>query len=134
MRFDQSMSDNNRSPRNKGRQWFCVSLLLVTVVPFILLILATLLYPVAVIVQWFASLHPELSFWRLAVFIGLIGGWHIWTEGYARWAGLNAHQSQLLAAYRWRMALWLIIIETLLIQDVLAEFVESLNSLGSWSS
>lgn len=115
---------------NKGRRVFYASLLLAAVVPFMLLMLALLLYPVARIEHTVASLHTGFYGWRIALFIAVIGGWQTWTASYARWAGLNAGQRELLRTYRWRMALWLIVLEASWVQQVPVAFIHVLLAPG----
>lgn len=63
-----------------------------------------------------------LSFWRLGLFFILIVGWSRWTALYANWSGLEDAQYSEMLSYRWRIALWLLIMEAVLSQKVLSKF------------
>ncbi len=69
---------------------------------------------------------PWLLSWRVLAFLVLITGWQQWSNMYAQWAGMNKAQLDSMLAYRWRIALWLLIMEAVLSQGVLSEFVNSL--------
>ncbi len=67
------------------------------------------------------KLKPWLVYWRLGLFLSLVGGWPCWVGHYARWANLDTGQQHVLRHYRWRFALILLMIEAILVQRVFAE-------------
>jgi len=69
---------------------------------------------------------PWLLSWRVVAFLVLISGWPKWSVMYGQWAGMNKAQLDRMLEYRWRIALWLLIMETVLSQGVLSEFVNNL--------
>ncbi len=69
---------------------------------------------------------PWLFFWRMLVFLLLIAGWQKWSVMYAQWAGMNKTQLDRMLAYRWRIAIWLLVMEVVLSQGILSEFVNNL--------
>lgn len=69
---------------------------------------------------------PWLLSWRVLAFLVLIAGWQQWSNMYAQWAGMNKAQLGRMLAYRWRIALWLLVMEAVLSQGVLTEFVNNL--------
>jgi hypothetical protein len=71
-----------------------------------------------------------LGFWRLSLFFLLIGGWPVIAAGYAAWAGLTAEQTASLKAYRWRMAVWLLVMEALFCQTLWLGFARTLVEMG----
>lgn len=74
------------------------------------------------------------ALWRLLLFLLLIGSWPAFTEIYANWAGWTAEQTASLKAYRWRMAGWLLVMETLFCQTLWTDFVQILQSMGTGST
>ena len=70
--------------------------------------------------------EPWLLSWRVVVFLALIAGWPQWCVMYAQWAEMNKEQLDRMLEYRWRIALWLLIMEAVLSQGVLSEFVNNL--------
>jgi hypothetical protein len=123
MKLDRSLWNTYPSPRNKNRPGFYVSLGLAFIVFFIVTILAVRLYTMATVIDWLDNLHPALAIWRLLFGLLIIGGWSHWTTLYAHWVKLTAPQQKQLADYRWRMALWLLLVELLLVQTVLADVI-----------
>jgi len=69
---------------------------------------------------------PWLLFWRMLLFLALIAGWPQWSVMYAKWAGMNKLQLDRMLGCRWRIALWLLIMEAVLSQGILSEFVNGL--------
>jgi hypothetical protein len=75
-----------------------------------------------------ASARPWLALWRAVLFIGLIGAW---PRLCARWAvrcGWSAARRDALAAARWRVAGWLMVLEALLVQDLPRTFLAGVLS------
>lgn len=79
--------------------------------------------PAAAIAAQLEAAHPWLALWRALLFTLLIGGWPRWVEFLsARYRWTAAHRDRV-AAQRWRVAAWLLVIELLLVQGVLGRFV-----------
>jgi hypothetical protein len=72
-----------------------------------------------------------LALWRLSLFVLLIGGWPVFTAGYANRVGLTAEQTAGLKAYRWRMAVWLLVMEALFCHTLWLEFARTLIEIGA---
>ncbi|MGY6275087.1 hypothetical protein [Methylomonas sp. MgM2] len=75
-----------------------------------------------------------LTLWRLSLFLLLIGGWSVFTDEYADWVGLTLEQTASLKAYRWRMAVWLLVMEALFCQTLWLGFARTLVEMGGWST
>ena len=90
---------------------------------FIAGIVITLLYSIVVyttgsgVIAGWQSLKPWLAGWRLGLFLSLMGAWPYWVNRYARWAKLNTEQQQVLLAIRWRVAIALLLVELILVQQ-----------------
>ena len=69
---------------------------------------------------------PWLLSWRMLMFLILIAGWPKWSVMYAQWAGMNKAQLDRMLAYRWRIVIWLLVMEAVLSQDILSEFANNL--------
>ena len=80
--------------------------------------------------QGLANAKPYFAVWRLFLFMVLIGGWRVWIDWLARWAGLDARRKQDVLAWRWRTAAWLLVIEALLVQGVAGAFMRNLLGYG----
>jgi len=76
--------------------------------------------------KFITTTKPWLLFWRMLLFLALIAGWPQWSSMYVQWAGMNKAQLDSMLEYRWRIALWLLIMEVVLSQGVLSEFVNNL--------
>ncbi len=72
--------------------------------------------------QGVAAAQPYFLAWRALLLIALIGGWPLLVGRLARHFRFSLIQQQALLAVRWRLALWLILIEILLVQGVLGQF------------
>ena len=68
---------------------------------------------------------PYLALWRVFLFLALIGAWRHWVELMARWTGMNNDQIQYVRSQRWRIAVWLILIELILIQALPRAFLDA---------
>jgi H+/Cl- antiporter ClcA len=71
--------------------------------------------------------RPWLAVWRLTVFLVLIGGWPYWMAWLGRGRGWSEARRKALRAQRWRIALWLIVLELVLVQNVVGRFIQSLS-------
>lgn len=74
------------------------------------------------------------ALWRLSLFLLLIGGWPVFTDNYADWVGLTAEETASLKAYRWRMAVWLLVMEALFCQTLWLGFDRTLVEMGGWAT
>lgn len=97
---------------------FVMGVVIVTVFVFTV----SYFYGYEVLVQKISSAKTIFALWRLFVFIVFVGAWDYWIERLSNWMQLSDAKKTFYLNYRWRFALWLLVIETLLIQDVLADF------------
>ena len=79
-------------------------------------------YGYEVLVQKISSAKTIFALWRLFVFMTIVGAWDYWIEQLSNWMQLSDAKKMFYLNYRWQFALWLLVIEALLIQDVLADF------------
>lgn len=68
--------------------------------------------------------RPWLTVWRLTVYGLVIGGWPRWIAILARRGGWNQTYRTQLLALRWRLALWILILELLLVQNLVGQFLQ----------
>ena len=97
----------------------------------VLVVSVTYFYGFESWLSWRKSAQPYLGWWRLFLFVVFIGGWNTWVIKFARWAELTDFQIQFYLQYRWRMAVWLLILEALLGQNVFSDFVNNLIEMES---
>lgn len=71
---------------------------------------------------------PWLALWRASLFVVLIGFWPGLMSWIAERYDWSAAQRRHAMSQRWRVALWLIVIELLLVENVVGGFVHSLGS------
>ena len=76
----------------------------------------------------------ELGLWRLSLFLLLISGWPVFTDKYADWVGLTTEETASLKAYRWRMAVWLLVMEVLFCQTLWLGFAWTLVEMVAWAT
>ncbi|MBK1734893.1 hypothetical protein CKO15_06225 [Halorhodospira abdelmalekii] len=104
------------------RAWLGLTLL------FAVAIIATLLWyavePAAVIEQRLAQLEGVLTLWRLGLIGAVIAVWPYAVEFLGH--RLTPHQRLRLHDARWRVALWLLLLEALLGQDLVPRLVRLL--------
>ena len=98
--------------------FFAVGVFMITLFVF----LVSYIFGYEVLVQKVSSAGTAFALWRLFVFITLVAGWNYWIEQLSNWMHLSDAKKTFYLNYRWRFALWLLVIEALLIQDVLAIF------------
>ena len=70
--------------------------------------------------------RPWLFFWRLTLFGILIGFWPVWARLLTRWRRLTDAQSKRLAGSRWTVAVWLVVLELVLGQNVVGHLLNLL--------
>lgn len=81
--------------------------------------------------KFISTAKPWLLFWRMLLFLVLIAGWPQWSVFYAQWAGMDKAQLDRMLEYRWRIALWLLVMEAVFSQNVLSEFVNHVVTRGA---
>lgn len=126
---DGKASDQDRLAIRRGRQVFTGSLWVTAIFALAIavgLMVAGFYYPIETIQQAIASAKGPLAVWRIGLFVAIIGGWPRWSVLYAAWAGLSGEQLGLMLSYRWRMALWLLVMEAVLSHRVLGHFIDNL--------
>ncbi len=98
----------------------------------VLLIILTIVYCFGfeTLHQGVQALKPWLSAWRALLFVLLIGGWPVWVRLLTTRGWLTATKSIELLAFRWRMALLLILMEALLNQRLLIHLVDDISGAG----
>ena len=99
--------------------FFAVGVFMITLFVF----LVSYIFGYDVLVQKVSSAGTTFALWRLFVFITLVAGWNYWIEQLSNWMRLSDAKKTFYLNYRWRFSLWLVVIEALLIQDVLADFL-----------
>ena len=97
---------------------FAVGVFMITIFVF----LVSYLFGYDVLVQKVSSAGTVFALWRLFLFITIVGAWNYWIERLSNWMRLSEAKKIFYLNYRWRFSLWLLVIEALLIQDVLADF------------
>ncbi len=115
--------------RRQGNRFFYRTLIftgLGAVLVTLAVVLAFWFYPIDQVIAFFDHLSRVLVYWRLFLFIVLIGGWPVWANIYRRWAYLNDAQFQQLLDLRGRLAFWLVLMELLLTQNILGSFIHVL--------
>lgn len=128
----EKINEQAELTRKRGRQVFTWSVLITAggaVLIAVGLIVASNYVPIGTIVRTVESAEWPLTVWRIGLFLAIIGGWPRWSALYASWAGLNARQRAFMLNYRWRMALWLLVMEAVLSHGVVVEFIENLSRL-----
>ncbi|WP_404360466.1 hypothetical protein [Methylotuvimicrobium sp. KM1] len=123
-------SEKGQWARNRGRQVFTGSLWLTAVLSLAIaigLMVASHYYPIETIKRAVESAEWPLAVWRIGLFWMIIIGWPRWSVIYAAWAGLSGEQLALMLSYRWRMALWLLVMEAVLLHGVVAQFIDNLS-------
>ncbi len=118
----------------KGKRlfrWFLITTALFALLTLVGLIISYSATDIESVDQRLHAARPWLAAWRFLLFVILIGGWRVGSKMYARWTQMDAEQVQKLLNYRWRMALWLLVMEAILSQDVLAVFVNNIALIGA---
>ncbi|WP_431065672.1 hypothetical protein [Methylotuvimicrobium sp.] len=141
MRSRKSRKQTNGKPseqdqlawaRKRGRHVFTGSLWVTAVLSLAIaigLMVASFYYPIETIKRAVESAEWPLAVWRIGLFLVIIIGWPRWSAIYAAWTGLNSEQLALMLSYRWRMALWLLIMEAVLSHGVVVQFIDNLSRL-----
>jgi hypothetical protein len=132
MMSDEKPNDQAAMARKRGRQVFTGSVLVTagcSLVIAIGLIVASSYYPIETIERAVESAELPLAVWRIGLFVAIIGGWPRGSVLYAAWAGLSNEQLTFMLNYRWRMALWLLLMEAVLSHGVVVDFIDNLSRL-----
>jgi hypothetical protein len=125
-------SEQDQLAIQRGRQVFAGSLWVTAVLSLAIaigLMVASFYYPIETIKRAVESAEWPLAVWRIGLFLVMIGGWTRWSVIYAAWAGLSCEQLALMLNYRWRMALWLLVMEAVLSHGVVVQFIDNLSRL-----
>jgi|GEM_PF-1571277 len=69
--------------------------------------------------------QPYLALWRIFLFLVLIGAWRHWVELMAGWTGMNDDRIRYARSQRWRVGVWLILIELILIDGLPRAFFDA---------
>jgi len=118
-----------KASQQQGSKVFIVSLKLTMTLAVLIIIglVISLAYSnLESVDKFITTTKPWLLFWRILLFLALIAGWPQWSTMYAQWAGMDKAQLNSMLGCRWRIALWLLIMEAVLSQGVLSEFVNKL--------
>jgi len=118
-----------KTSQQQGTKVFTVSLKLTLALAVLIMIGLVISYAYSnleSVDKFITTAKPWLLFWRMLLFLALIAGWPQWSTLYAQWAGMNKAQLDRMLEYRWRMALWLLVMEAVLSQGILSEFVNGL--------
>jgi len=117
-----------KTSQQQGAKVFTVSLKLTMVLAVLIIIGLMISYAytnLESVDKFITTAKPWLLFWRMLIFLALIAGWPQWSTLYAQWAGMNKAQLDGMLEYRWRMAIWLLVMEAILSQGILTEFVNN---------
>ncbi len=77
------------------------------------------------------AVRPWFLLWRVALFGVLMGFWPFWVRLIARWRHLSDAQHARLAGARWTIAVWLVVLELVLGQNMVGRFLNLLVGLPS---
>jgi hypothetical protein len=124
MYTDMNLSENNRDKVKQAFRLIMLVFVVCTLFVTVFVCLITYFYGVDAMAAGHQAAKPYLVLWRLFIFMVIIGGWNRWMKWLAQWADLTPQQHQFNLQYRWRFALWLIVFEALLVQNILAIFVD----------
>jgi len=125
-------TDENHSSQRGAKVFNTLVLITVVLAVVIIIVLAvSLSYSnVEAIDQFMLQSRPWLGVWRLLVFLIIFGFWSKGSVLYADWASMNTEQLELMLAYRWRMAVWVLLMEAVFSQKILNHFVNQLQQIA----
>lgn len=126
----RSRQDGNGNKRSVNNSIVHSTFVVTAVVAVLILLIAQVFYSLDGLAKIIEVSEVGFTVWRLSVFLLLLGGWPALTTIYADWAGLTAEQTASLKAYRWRMAGWLLVMETLFCQTLWLDFAQMLIEIG----
>ena len=78
--------------------------------------------------SWLAQKQAWFALWRSALLVGLIAGWPVWVGWLAQRYVWSVEKYALVVAQRWRVAIWLIVLELVLVQGVAFRFIQEVMS------
>ena len=117
--------DSRQLSKERGAEAFRLTLKITAWLAIVVIIglgVSLSFYDMTTVESALESADIWLAFWRLGLFLVLIGGWNRWTALYANWSGMKDVQYSEMLSYRWRIALWLLVMEAVLSQKVLSKF------------
>jgi hypothetical protein len=118
-------NDSRKLSKERGDEAFRLTLKITAWLAIVVIIglgVSLSFYDMTTVESALESADIWLAFWRLGIFLALIGGWNRWTALYANWSGMEDAQYSEMLSYRWRIALWLLVMEAVLSQKVLSKF------------
>ncbi len=121
-------------PQQQGSKVFIRSLKLTMILAVLIMIGLVIGYAyinLESVDKFITTAKPWLLFWRMLLFLTIIAGWPQWSTMYTQWAGMNKAQLDRMLECRWRIALWLLVMEAVLSQGILSEFVNGLVTKGT---
>jgi hypothetical protein len=126
--LDRQRLSREQLAQKKGQLFFKRSIIITligSVLVMLGLLLSVTLFPVTSVIGTIDNAAPWLGWWRVLLFALLIGGWPRWADCYRSWGYLDELQFQNLLQLRWRMAVWLIILELVFNQHILGDFLNT---------
>ena len=129
---DSLRTENVKQDSQRGTKVFKTLVMMACVLALIIIIglAVSLSYSnVGTIDKFMLQSRPWLGVWRLLLFLIVFGFWPKWSVLYAGWASMNTEQLELMLAYRWRMALWVLVMEAVFSQKILSHFVNQLQQI-----
>ncbi len=132
----REISKHEQYSRQKGR-WVFNRLFIITGLLFLLvaigLFIGVNVFTIELIDQWISQSKVWLGLWRLIVFIIIIGFWPHWSSLYAHWSSMNDEQLEQMLGYRWRIAVWMLVMEAVFSHNILSLFIHQIMQLGGAS-
>lgn len=118
----------SESQGKKIYRWLLWLTIILSILVVISLAVSLAYSNVETIDQFVLDLKPWLAYWRLLVFLTVFGGWGLWAKMYARWTSMSENQLEQMMNIRWRMAIWVLVMEAVFSQHVLSDFVNTILS------
>ena len=84
---------------------------------------------VAELAHQVTALRPVFSVLRFTVIALLVIFWPVLANGFARWRRLGGAARAQLLAVRWRVSGWLVLLELILGQNLIARFVHAIQGV-----
>ena len=76
---------------------------------------------------WLSQIEHSLLLWRIALFILLLAVWPWWIDRLAVRYQWSDEKRVYVSGLRWRLAIWFVVIELLLVQGIAIRFVQELS-------
>jgi len=80
----------------------------------------------AAVARGIEAARPWLALWRLTLYALLVGGWGYAVDRIAAAKGWQPEYTAWVRRRRWRIAAWLVILELVLVQNVVGQFLGGL--------